>query len=284
MVKIDLNCDNFIKDGDRLEYIQINLGNPNKLDKKIRFNTANYYFDHLNLFYVNEIHLDSNPFSLKKSTTTFLALWYSRLNLFMNGRRIAKKSDCNRKVFKRKPSSIFRGFTKLQLTRMIYTTKICPIIFHKVKFDAFSIINQENLDDIQFMNINDDYKVDANIKLLNFEGIRSLSIRKSFFSIHIFRETEEIRIYESNVVSIESDAIQHLPKLVRMAFSNLTFKQFYAKHKRFFMNPKNRKDLKLNAFNQTFIGKNMFKFTFWNKSFPYKTATDFCAYKYYPLN
>ena len=276
----NLNCDNLIKNAETISNVMIFCTESNKLNQKIRLNTANYDFEELFFANLNEIHLDLNPFALKKSTINSISFFYSQFNFFINGSQIASESDCNSKVFNNRPS-IFKGFSRFQLGVLTLTTKICPLVFHKVKFEDFSITDQENIDNIQFMNVNDSV-VAIDIERLIFDRITTLSIRTAFLNVSIFYNTKKIVIVNSQIESIESRAIGSLPKLAEMNFGDLSFEEFYLNHTIFFMNPKDRNDLQLKTFDEKYMKENTFVFSFGKSSILDELATDFCDYKDYP--
>ena len=172
--KTNLTCENFIKNGTLIKSVSLFLIESQKLNKKIRLNTANYDF-----------------YKIKVSTT--LGILFSNFSLFMNGSQIFNETDCNRKMFRNKSTTFFKEFTNLNLSALNYQTKICPLIFHLVQFKTFTIDNQDYIDDIIFMN-NVENQYNATIRELIFGRISSLKLRKQFLNISLFKDVERISI------------------------------------------------------------------------------------------
>ena len=277
--QMDLKCDNLIDNKILIDEISFFFRASKKLNQTIQFNTSNYNYFNVVLADLDEIHLDLNPFALKKPTVNYLAFFDTKFNFFVNGSRIASESDCNQRVFNNKPS-IFKGFTKVQLSRINYVTKICPLIFQQAELDILFIMGQENLDNIMFMNSTEEIRVNAVIKEIFFDKIKSLSIRKQILNPLVFSGTRKIVIINSGIESIDSEAIGSLPLLTEMELMDLSFKDFYVKHKSFYKNPKNRKNVDSSlSFEQMF--KDPFLFQFGQKS-DLNESRDFCAFKDYP--
>ena len=192
---------------------------------------TNYHFSNLKGINLNLNLIGSLPSHSVSSHELFVTMINSKLDFYLsNSKRLENEDDCN--SYRLKEPNFFTNLSKLELNYVVFSSKLCPMLFMSSKIDTlniFSISNSFiNRNRLFFMPINE-----SNSKLLSLD-IKSLqlsfhyeSLSKEILNEHLFRKTEIILIICSNVIDVDQDLFKNNFYLHRINWHIENIRQFY---------------------------------------------------------
>ena len=234
--EININCSIYFDSIDLIEII------PNKkliLDRSFSLNGLNLKLAPKEIYFSNLKGIHSNLNLIKAFESTFdstnnqffVTLAYSSFDFYLTNNQILdSEAACN--SYRLKEPNFFTGLLGLSLSKVVYSSKVCPMVFMSTKIQSLMANNIYNSFIIKnrflFTPINKTSSkylnsfIDSFDLLLNYEFLSN-----DILNEHLFKNIRKFLFVCSNLINVDNDLFKKFIYLKMIEWKVFNIKQFF---------------------------------------------------------
>ena len=231
--EINIDCSIFFN----IDIIEITPKQKIILDSSFNINGLHLYQTEFVIYFFSNlkgINVDLNLFKNTFNSSRILLdviLSYSSFDFYLpNAKLLDNEADCN--SYRLQEPNFFTNLNSLQLKPVIYSTKVCPMLFMSSKINYLylnSISNSYmNKNRLYFMPIND-----TNSKILKLVidalelDLHYENLNRDILNENLFKDIKRLTISFSNLYGLEADLFKNFFYLKLLEWSTSNIRNFF---------------------------------------------------------